>query len=344
MDRGDQTEFQERRRYVTVRDGKANLPYSKGLMATSIMSAGLPPHRAFNAAEVLEQRLAEDGSVEISPNDLRELAAQVLEDEVGPRYAENYLRWQRAKHRDVPLIVLIGGTTGVGKSTVATTVANRLGIVRIVSTDAVREVMRGIFTRAMMPSLHTSSFDVDTVLPQPLYDVDPVIAGFRLQVQAVAVGVAQLIRRAVIEGTDLIVEGAHIVPGFLDLPQPEAALVAPMVITVDDEQLHRGHFLARGRDARSRGHQRYLERLGDIRAIQDYVRALAREHGVPIVSSYSLDATVSTVMELVITATTDVPPPPKPAPPLTDLSADHVREPDQLTPAGTTSLTTQDEE
>lgn len=304
-------------RHVTVRDGKAGLPYSKGLMATSVMASGLPPYRAFHVAEVIERALHTEGLESISSEELRALAVRVLEEEVGSRYADNYRLWQQAQDRTVPLIVVIAGTTGVGKSTVATTVANRLGIVRIVSTDAVREVLRGIFTHEMMPALQASSFEVSKLLREPPGDADPVIAGFRAQVQAVAVGVNQIIRRAVHEGTDLIIEGAHAVPGFLDLPGREQAIVAPLVITVDDALLHQSHFVARSQDARSRRHRRYLEHFADIRKIQSYVRALAREHGVPVVSSYSLDATVSRVMELVVSATTDQPPrPPKPNAPV----------------------------
>lgn len=319
MDIEERTVQRSGPRHVTIRDGKAGLPYSKGLMATSVMAAGLPPYRAFHVAEMIEQRLHADARSDISTAELRELAAGVLEEEVGPRYADNYRLWQRAQDRPVPLIVLIGGTTGVGKSTVATTVAGRLGIVRIVSTDAIREVMRGIFTQAMMPSLHTSSFEVDGVLPDLPGDVDPVIAGFRQQVQAVSVGVSQVIRRAVVEGTDLIVEGAHLVPGAVHLPFGEEAVISPIVITVDDEQTHRSHFVARAQEARStarlgdgqraHGTNRYLERLAAIRKVQDYLRSLAREHAVPVVQSYSLDATVARVMELIVAATTDFPSP-----------------------------------
>lgn len=295
-----------RPRHVTVRDGKAGLPYSKGLMATSVMAAGLPPSRAFHVAEVIEEVLHAERRADISSRELGALAERVLEEEVGARYAENYRRWQRTQHREVPLIVLIGGATGVGKSTVATTVANWLGIVRIVSTDAIREVMRGIFTREMMPSIHTSSFDVASLLREPLGDADPVIAGYRQQVHAVAVGVTKIIRRAVIEGTDLIVEGAHVVPGYLKLPTRDEAIVAEMVITVEDEHIHRSHFVAREQDTRSRGLNRYLTHLGDIRKVQRYVRALAVEHDVPVVASYSLDATVSRVMELIVSQVSDL--------------------------------------
>lgn len=293
-----------RPRHVTVRDGKAGLPYSKGLMATSVMASGLPPYRAFHVAEVIENLLHEQGVEDVSSDDLRELAVRVLEEEIGARYAANYRRWQAAQHRRVPLVVLLGGSTGVGKSTVATMLANRLGIVRIASTDAVREVMRGMFTREMLPAVHASSFDVARLLPEAR-GADAVLDGFRQQVQAVSVGATQLIRRAVMEGTDLIVEGAHVVPGFLSLPPAEEALVAQVVITVDDEDIHRSHFAARAQDSRARGHDRYLEHFEDIRKIQEYVRGLAVAHGVPVVPSYGLDATVARVTEIVVEAATN---------------------------------------
>lgn len=302
-----------RAEHVTIRDGKAGLPFSKGLLATSIMAAGLPPGRAYRVAETVEASLREDRIDQISTGELRRLTARVLAEEVGPRYAETYDRWQIAQDRDVPLIVLIGGTTGVGKSTIATTVANQLGIVRIVSTDAVREVMRGILTPEMMPALHTSSFDVPSLVPDPPGGVDPVIAGFRQQVLAVAVGVSQLIRRAVLEGTDLIVEGAHVVPGVLELPTRGDAVVAQQIVAVDDRDIHANHFAVREQDARSRDARHYLDHFDDIRKVQDYVKALAIEHGVPVISSVSLDVTVSRVMELVVRSTTDLVPPVPPS-------------------------------
>ena len=295
----------QRAAHVTIRDGKAGLPFSKGLLATSIMAAGLPPARAYHVAEKVEVALHAEGMAQVTTAELRSLTENVLAEEVGNRYAETYRRWQIAQERDVPLIVLIGGTTGVGKSTVATTVASRLGIVRIVSTDAVREVMRGIFTREMMPALHASSFDVWTLIPEPLRGDDPVIAGFRQQVHAVAVGITQLIRRAVVEGTDLIIEGAHIVPGVLALPDPTDAIVAQQIIAVDDAVIHANHFAARDREARTRGLRRYLDHFDDIRRIQDYLRGLALQRDVPVITSYGLDPTVSRVMEAVIKAATD---------------------------------------
>jgi 2-phosphoglycerate kinase len=288
-------------RHIVISDEEHALPYSKGLMASSIMATGLAPARAFHVAERIEERLRERGAASITRAELADLAREVLVDEVGLRYADSFAKWQVVNRIDRPLIILIGGATGVGKSTVATQLAGRLGITRIIPTDAIREVMRSMFSEELMPTLHTSSFDAVHLVRHPLpRNVDPVIIGFREQAAAVAVGAQALMRRAVAENTDLILEGAHLVPGFFEPAEFTDAFVVQFVITVDDPDAHRSHFLARAHDSRSRPSERYLDFFDNIRKIQRYVKSLALERNVPIVPSYSLDATLSHVIELVV--------------------------------------------
>jgi 2-phosphoglycerate kinase len=288
-------------RHIVISDEELALPYSKGLMASSIMATGLAPARAFHVAERIEERLHERPADSITRAELADLAYQVLRAEVGQRYADSFTKWQVVNRLDRPLIIVIGGATGVGKSTLATQLAGRLGITRIIPSDAIREVMRAMFTEELMPTLHTSSFDAVHLVRHPLpRSADPVIIGFREQAAAVAVGAHALMRRAVVEGTDLILEGAHLAPGFYDPAEFAHAVVVPMVITVDDEEVHRSHFLARAHESRSRPQERYLDFFDNIRRIQRYVKSLALERSVPIVPSYSLDSTLSQVIELVV--------------------------------------------
>ena len=73
------------------------------------------------------------------------------------------------------MIVLVGGATGTGKSTVATEIAYRLGITRVTSTDFIRQTMRAFFSHEFMPSIHYSSFEAGLAVG----DVeDPLVAGF----------------------------------------------------------------------------------------------------------------------------------------------------------------------
>ena len=289
-------------RHVVVTDNAYELPYSKGLMASAITATGLSPARAFSVAEVIEERLDQSGQDSITREALNDLALTVLREEVGNRYAESFAKWQMVQRLDIPLVILLCGATGVGKSTIATMLASRLGITRVIPTDAVREVMRSMFTAELFPTLHTSSFDAARLVRHPLpRSADPVVIGFREQTSAVSVGIDALIQRAIDEGTDLILEGAHLVPGFLDYSRFKGkAVVVPLVVTVDEVDVHRSHFLKRARESRNRPSERYLDLFDNIRKMQRYVKSLALQHGVPIVPSYNLDATLSQIIELVV--------------------------------------------
>lgn len=291
--------------HIVVSD-RAGLPYSKGLMASSIMATGLAPFRAYEVAERIEGKLIASERYEVTREDLRTLAVETIESMAGQRYADTYRNWQAVEELDLPFIVLIGGTTGVGKSTIATQLAARLGITRIISTDAIREVMRSMFSERIMPALHTSSFEAHTAIRGPIpRTADPVVAGFEQQVRAVAVAVEALIERSVIEGTDLIVEGAHLVPGFIESPDwsppwDERAVIVPIVITVDDDDVHRSHFFLRAMESGQRNAERYLTSFDNIRKIQKYIRQAAEQRKVPVIPSYSLDATLAAVIDHVV--------------------------------------------
>ena len=61
-------------RHIIISDEEHQLPYSKGLMASSIMATGLAPARAFHVAEVIEQRLYDLHESSITRDELNVLA------------------------------------------------------------------------------------------------------------------------------------------------------------------------------------------------------------------------------------------------------------------------------
>ncbi len=276
-------------------------PYSKGLMARALIRAGVSPSRAYEVARLIEQDLSDRKTDSIDLDRVEELAVSVLGDEAG-KVVRRLRRYQELQELDLPIIILVGGATGTGKSTIATEVAYRLGITRVTSTDFVRQTMRALFSPELMPTIHHSSFEAGTPLHSAEEEeVDPLIHGFLDQTRHVLVGVKAAIDRALEEGWSMVLEGVHLVPGML--PPIENALVVQCVIAIESEETHAGHFWIR--DLTSDGMRpldKYLEKLSDIRYLQDYIVERARVHRVPVIDNREREKSIAEVMELVLTA------------------------------------------
>jgi 2-phosphoglycerate kinase len=205
---------------------------------------------------------------------------------------------EELRELDVPLVILIGGATGTGKSTVATEIAYRLGITRLTSTDSIRQTMRAFFSREFMPTVHYSSFGAGAALPDA---DDPLVAGFLEQSRNVLVGVRASIDRALEEGWSIILEGVHLVPGLLP-SRIEGALVCACVLSIDDETVHAQHFFSRTKGSLGD----YLDSFAEIRRLQDFIVGRAEHEGVAVIENASAERATADVIELVLAAAEEV--------------------------------------
>ncbi len=282
--------------------GGEGTPFSKGLMARVLTALGCADDRAYELARRTELDLAERGETTVDLERLRELAGDVLGDEAGARVIRGVRRYRALQELDVPVILLVGGGTGTGKSTVATEVAYRLGITRVTSTDFVRQTMRAFFVKEFMPSIHYSSFEAGLGLSKAEEEEsgDAALLGFLDQTRNVLVGVDAALQRALQEGWSMVLEGIHLVPGMLSLDVGDA-LVVQCVLAIHEEEIHRTHFWIR--DATSdglRASDRYIEGMPEIRMIQDYIVDRARRRDVPVIENEARMDAIGAVMDLVL--------------------------------------------
>ncbi len=279
------------------------VPFSKGLLATTLTATGLAPERAFAVAMDVERELLQRADREVHLDDLRSMVEVVLAEVEGERYLRRYQLWNRMAGEDNPVVVLIGGATGVGKSTIAAKVADRLGIVRIISTDAIRQVMRAFFSESLLPAIHYSSYEAGKGVRIPLgADLDPDLVGFMQQVDMVNVGLLAVLDRAIEERTSIVVEGVHLVPGMLAVTGARERMgeiqLLSMVVAVRDAKLHRSHFLVREQQTSGRrAIARYLEQFEEIRKVQDFILGRAAAEGTLVVDNVSIDDTVGLVVD-----------------------------------------------
>ncbi|MEW6422957.1 MAG: 2-phosphoglycerate kinase, partial [Deinococcota bacterium] len=238
---------------------------------------------------------------------IRQKVEALLRDEVGPDVSARYRLLRVIRRPPRPLVVLLGGVSGTGKSFLAAEVAYRLGITRVIGTDAIREVMRAMVSRELVPGLHASTFNAWEALlpPGEPHPEKPtraeLLAGFRDQVQQVSVGVGAVVRRSVEEGTSLVLEGVHLVPGYLRADDYAGALVVPLLVTLPDEAEHRRHFEARDAETTAnRPLHRYMRSFREIRIMQDYLEELAAREDVPLLDGLTLDESAEQAVDVVL--------------------------------------------
>jgi 2-phosphoglycerate kinase len=287
---------------ILVESAEHSTLFSKGILAQSLTAAGIDEASANRIARNIEAHLLAEGRNRVKRREIRELARANIEALVGEAGAKRYLTWRHVQHGREPMVILISGATGVGKSTAAAQLAHRLGIMHVMGTDAVREVMRKIISAELMPTLHLSSYTSWRAVKEQTTAVgEPTIAGFEDHAKYVLVGVEAIIERALKEGQSIIIEGVHIVPGFLKkeiMSRPNVVLV---VITASDDEEHRNRMYSRSENVVTRRPvESYLKEMPRIRAIQGYLVSRAKEEGVPIIENQNIERTVNEVFEEVM--------------------------------------------
>ncbi|MFK7898415.1 MAG: hypothetical protein AB8G23_21460 [Myxococcota bacterium] len=278
-------------------------PFNQGRLQQSLLAAGVEPKKAFEVVIEMEHALRLRGETRVSRDVLRTLGNDILTRRFGEDYALRYRSWRSFQNDDErPLILLLGGTSGVGKSSLAIEVARRLSIARVLSTDSIRDVMRVMLSDDLVPTLHVSSFEAHSRLATDVREgEDPVIEGFIEQSRTVCVGVRAVIERAIAEGTNTVIDGVSLVPGLLDLQDWSGRAHVYFLLAADEnrESLH-DHLVARAHGRGARASERYVRSFQEIFRIQEDLLERAEAAGLPVVDVQDLEAAAQEVVSHVV--------------------------------------------
>lgn len=292
---------------VEQRDGQVT-QFSKLEYQHGLENIGLSGDEAMDIVALVYKHLLDRRIEKLTSRRLSELTYRYLRQssELGPAVAHRWLIWRNFVNSGKPIIFLIGGTAGCGKSTVATMLANRLDIVRTQSTDMLREVMRIMMPEQLMPALHTSSFTAWKTLPGEPDDLDHVpetllVNGYRSQADLLAVAIEAVTQRALRERVSLILEGVHIHPAIEDkLSKHDDAIVIPIMLGVLKRKQLQRRISGRGADVPQRRASRYLKHFDEIWRLQSYLLSEADRANKPIVINDDRDKVFREIMRITI--------------------------------------------
>jgi 2-phosphoglycerate kinase len=292
---------------VEQRDGQvtqfSRLEYQHGLE-----NIGISSDEATDIVATVYKHLLDRRIEKLTSRRLSELTYRYLRQSsgLGPAVAHRWLVWRDFVNSGKPIIFLLGGTAGCGKSTIATMLANRLDIVRTQSTDMLREVMRIMMPEQLVPVLHVSSFTAWTALPGKPEVIDDVsdtllVNGYRSQADLLAVAIEAVTQRALRERVSLILEGVHIHPAIEEkLSKHDDAIVIPIMLGVLKRKQLQQRIRGRGANVPERRASRYLKHFDEIWRLQSYLLSEADRANKPIVINNDRDKVFREIMRITI--------------------------------------------
>ncbi|MGA7304443.1 MAG: ATP cone domain-containing protein [Rhodothermales bacterium] len=290
---------------VLDRDGLPQ-PFSKARLSQGLETCALSEARCYAITAHIEQTLLQRGIREIQSRDLIRLTYEYLLRQESEEVARRYLVWFEFSRSGRPLVLLIGGTTGSGKSTIGAEIAHRLNIIRTQSTDLLREVMRLMVPERLLPALHTSSFSAWKTLPTAEDLTEPTLngdfeQGFLIQASQVGVAIEGVVSRAETEQISLILEGVHVHPALQNnIRSTSGVIVVPILLAVLKRKQLRKQLKGRGHQVSTRRAERYLEHFDEIWHLQSFLLREADRFNIPIISNTDQDETIKSIMTTIV--------------------------------------------
>jgi 2-phosphoglycerate kinase len=287
---------------VEANDGQFSA-FSLSEYSKCLETIGLKADEAKSVAEAVSVHLLKRETGNIQSGYIAYFTYRLLRQskDFGPAVAHRWLVWRDFIDSGRPLIFMIGGTAGCGKSTAATDLASRLNIVRTQSTDMLREVMRAMVPRYLQPMLYESSYTAWKKLPlsnnHQMKQEELLIDGYCTQADIMSVAIRAVIQRALRENVSLILEGVHVHPAYVEnLVESKDAVVIPIMLGVIKRKKLQRRISGRSTKVPQRRAAKYLEHFESIWGLQTYLLSEADKVNCTIIINDSRDDVLREIM------------------------------------------------
>ncbi len=202
------------------------------------------------------------------------------------------------------IVVVIEGASASGKSLIALELMHDLIATRFISTDSIRQVLRGILKEDEYPELFCHTYQAHTFRQSGPQGLKPIVRGFLAQCEIIKPHIVTMTKRVITEGAIAVVEGVHIQPGTI---QNFSSGIIEILVDPDYET-HKAMFASKHEIGK-------LQSVSDdiivrdkefeaTRLIQEYLRSEARKEGVAIIPLTSYEDIRLKISEIIMARVT----------------------------------------
>ena len=204
------------------------------------------------------------------------------------------------------IIVLLGGTSGSGKSTVASLLASRFGISTVLSTDTIRHILRNFLKPEDYPVLFASTYEAGEKLKErednkELSQKKRVLAGYLEQAKLVQERLQAVISNFQKRGESIVIEGVHLTPDFMLKLMEKYENCIPFIISIRNDQKHKERFAIRSKHMTiEKKLNKYVANFANIRCIHKHLVKTADEFLLPKVENTNVDKSLGIIHKTVL--------------------------------------------
>lgn len=234
---------------------------------------------------------------------------------LSPKYSKRYEIWNSyLNNKKEPIVIIIAGIPATGKSTLAIELGSRLGL-GVIGGDALREFLRG-FEQELIeknPFLFDSVFNAwKHIASNNIHssnEVDLILKGYIAQSKIINRGMESLLKRCVFKedknyrGESYIIEYLHFLPNQIDNAILSIKNVIPIVLVLDDLELHKKRIISRSIDQHiGDDPNRLLKVIDKYRIMQDEMVKQAKKANIPVIDNVDYKETLEKTLDIIYSA------------------------------------------
>eukprot|EP00698_Gefionella_okellyi_P012338 TRINITY_DN3318_c0_g1_i1.p1 TRINITY_DN3318_c0_g1~~TRINITY_DN3318_c0_g1_i1.p1 ORF type:complete len:396 (-),score=86.98 TRINITY_DN3318_c0_g1_i1:171-1358(-) len=156
---------------------------------------------AVKASLELKKQLVDQNKLDVQQEEMTNMLFAVI-GKMGytDQHLQTYKMMTRFHHQRVPLIIFIAGTGCIGKSILATQLAERLNLPSVLQTDLVYEMMSAVVSELKPAPVWGRPFESD----------ERTVSDWKREAAAIRKGLEGDIAKAFEDGKPIIIEGTHL--------------------------------------------------------------------------------------------------------------------------------------